>query len=139
LLYVQPVYVKSANVNAFPLMRLVLVSYGTQVGFGDSLSAAIADLVEKGAANPSQPTQPTHTAQPTQPTQPALPGDLAAAADKIQAAIEKLRAAQASGDFVAQGQALAELDAAVKEFEAAQARANGATPSPSPPAPSPTG
>ncbi len=34
MLYVQPVYVESVNVQSpFPLMRLVLVSYGSTVGF----------------------------------------------------------------------------------------------------------
>ena len=63
---------------------------------------------------------------------------MAAAIAKIDAALGKLRAAQQAGDFTAYGQALAELEAATKEFEAAQARASGATPAPTP-SPSPTG
>ena len=63
---------------------------------------------------------------------------MAAAAAKIDAAIAKLHAAQVAGDFAAQGQALAELDAATKEFQAALAKANGSTPAPST-SPKPTG
>jgi hypothetical protein len=141
LLYVQPVYVRPNNANAFPLNRLVLVSYGTQVGYGDSLAAALADVVRKGAAaNPQQPEQPQQPPPPEQPQQPpALPGDVAAAAAKIQAAIDKLQAAQQAGDFAAYGAALAELNAAVEEFEAAQqGNSGGGSTSPSP-TPSPTG
>jgi hypothetical protein len=67
-----------------------------------------------------------------------LSGDVAAAAAKIDAAINRLHAAQAAGDFVAQGQALADLDAATKEFQAALAKANGTAPAPST-SPKPTG
>jgi len=139
LLYVQPVYLKSANVaNPFPLMRLVLVSYGTQVGFDTTLQGAIKQLVDKGAQNPPTTGEQPGGEQPTPGQQPGLTADMAAAIAKIDAALDKLRAAQQSGDFTAYGQALAELEAATKEFEAAQARASGATPAPTP-SPSPTG
>jgi hypothetical protein len=59
-----------------------------------------------------------------------VPSDLAAAAAKVQKAINDLRAAQVSGNFTAQGQALDALDAAVKEFEAVQAKLNSPTPKP---------
>jgi uncharacterized membrane protein (UPF0182 family) len=140
MLYVQPVYVQSADVaNPIPLMKKVLVSYGDQVGYADTLTDALAQLVQKGSASPSQPTNPS---QPSNPSKPANPGtggqltpELSAAAAKIQTAIDKLQAAQKAGDFEAYGKALAELNAAVKEFEAAQAKATG---SPTP-APAPTG
>jgi uncharacterized protein len=129
MLYVQPVYVKSANANAYPLMRLVLVSYGSQVGNGTSLADAIANLLSKGSSGPPA-TGPPAAGQPppTTGTPTVLTGDLATAAAKIDAAIEKLRQAQVSGDFAAQGQAMADLDAATKEFEAA-AKAAGVNPS----------
>jgi len=140
LLYVQPVYLKSANVaNPFPLMRLVLVSYGTQVGFDTTLQGAIKQLVDKGAQNP--PTtgeqQPGGEQQPPSGEQ-ALSADMAAAIAKIDAALGKLRTSQQAGDFATYGQALAELQTAMAEFKAAQARASGATSSPTP-SPSPTG
>ena len=47
--------------------------------------------------------------------------ELATAAQAIQTAIGNLRTAQQSGDFAAQGTALAALDAAVQQFQAAQA------------------
>ena len=54
------------------------------------------------------------------------------AVNDIADALKRLRAAQSSGDFAAQGKALADLDAASKRFDAAAA-ASGA---PAPPAPS---
>jgi uncharacterized membrane protein (UPF0182 family) len=125
-------------------MRLVLVSYGTVVGFDDTLQGAINNLLEKAAQAPPSGENPPPE-QPTQPTQPTTPGvgtltpEMAAAINKIDAAMEKLRSTS-PGDFAAYGAALAELDAALKEFEAAQAAAaaNGATPPPATPTPTPS-
>ncbi|MDZ5076280.1 UPF0182 family protein [Nesterenkonia sp. HG001] len=41
MLYVQPVYVQSTGTTAYPLLRKVLVSYGEEVGFADSLGEAL--------------------------------------------------------------------------------------------------
>ena len=65
MLYVQPVYVKSANANAYPLMRLVLVSFGSQVGNGPTLTEAINNLLSKA---PTSGTRPPTTGQPPRPT-----------------------------------------------------------------------
>jgi uncharacterized membrane protein (UPF0182 family) len=137
MLYVQPVYLKSSNVTSpFPLMKKVLVSYGEQVAFADTLPQAIAQLVEKGG-QPTQPNPPDEPNQPNQPNQPPVSGDLAAAAAKIQSAIDALEAAQRTGDPEAWGKAVKDLNTAVKEFEAAQQKA-GVTPSPTA-SPGPTG
>jgi uncharacterized membrane protein (UPF0182 family) len=134
MLYVQPVYLKSSNVTSpFPLMKKVLVSYGEQVAFADTLPQAIDQLVEKGGGQP--PTTPPTGQPPTQP--PPVSGDLAAAAAKIQAAIDALEVAQRSGDPEAWGKAVKDLSAAVKEFEDLQKK-TGATPAPTA-SPGPTG
>ncbi|MFY1675344.1 UPF0182 family protein [Plantactinospora sp. WMMB334] len=148
MLYVEPVYVKSNQQNAYPLLQRVLISYGDggqYVVLANSLEEGIKQLVEQGKqAAPTTPTPPpppegggtnptpTPTAPPT--TAPPAPGgqltpELSAAATKVQAAIEEVRAAQASGDFERYGQALKALDAAMSEFQAAQ-RAAGTNPSP---------
>lgn len=137
LLYVQPVYLKSSNVaNPYPLMRLVLVSYGSTVAYGLSLDEAIQALVKKGQADGNGQTPPPSGTPTTPGTGTALPADLLAAAQKLDAAIAKVQAAQASGDFAAYGQALGELQTAMTEFKAVQARLAGtpagASPSPSP-------
>jgi uncharacterized membrane protein (UPF0182 family) len=130
LLYVQPVYVKSAAVaNAFPKMSLVLVSYGNTVGFAETLQGAIAELVRKGGAQvpPGQqpPTNQPPTNQPPTNQPPVQSGELAAAIAKIDAALDKLSAAYRTGDFNQIGAATAELDKAIKEYRALEARANG--------------
>jgi uncharacterized membrane protein (UPF0182 family) len=140
MLYVQPVYVKSANANAYPLMRLVLVSFGSQVGNGITLTDAINNLLSKSPTTGQTPTgtPPAANPPPTTVGNPVLSGDVAAAAKKIDDAINKLHAAQVAGDFKAQGEALAELDAATKEFQTALAKANGTAPAPTS-TPKPTG
>ena len=95
----------------------MLVSYNGRVGYDASLQGALDDVFGPGAgsavAQPGQqPQQPAPgTAIPA--PNPANP-DQAAAAASIQQAINQLKAAQQSGDFAAQGQALAALDAAVQ-------------------------
>jgi uncharacterized membrane protein (UPF0182 family) len=138
LLYVQPVYVKSANVNPFPLMRLVLVSYGSLVGFDSTLQGAINALVKKAGESATGSGPPPGGTQTPPKTPPAQNAEVAAAAAKIDAAITKLHDAQAKGDFTAYGAALADLDTAVKDFKAAQAKATGAAVAPAPSG-SPTG
>ena len=44
LLYVQPVYVQAASDTSFPILRKVLVSFGDQIAFEDTLDAALDDL-----------------------------------------------------------------------------------------------
>jgi len=139
LLYVQPVYLKSSNVaNPYPLMKLVLVSYGTTVAYGDTLDIAIQNLVKKaGTPTTGQPPPPDQGQQNPPPSTTVVSSDLLAAAAKVDAAITKVQAAQAAGDFAAYGAALAELQTAMKEFKDAQARATAATP-PASPSPSPS-
>ncbi|MBB2938773.1 hypothetical protein FHX82_005851 [Amycolatopsis bartoniae] len=137
-LYVEPVYIQQRNQNSYPQLARVLVSYGSKIGFastlGDALKQVFGDGANQAATSPTQPTTsppstPSSTA-PTTPTTPSAPaggtGDnpaLDKAVADIQAAISQLRAAQQSGNFAAQGEALAALDAAAKEYDAAQASA----------------
>jgi uncharacterized membrane protein (UPF0182 family) len=136
LLYVEPVYIKLQQANPFPLLRLVLVSYGTQVGYAPTLPAAIQVMVDK---NPSQ-TPPSQTPPNQTPPQNPLTGltpALQAAAQKIDKAISDLQAAQKNADFAAQGKALADLEAAMNDWKTAAAAAG--LPSTTPPTPAPTG
>ncbi|MEV4198855.1 UPF0182 family membrane protein [Micromonospora globbae] len=158
MLYVEPVYVKSNNQDAFPQLQRVLVSYGdggSFVALANNLSDGIKQLVEQGKrAADNAPPPPTGGDQPPPPTggdTPPMTGELAAAADRVQSAIAEVRAAQASGDFERYGRALKALDDAMKAFEQAQGQATptsgtpGGTPapsgsaSPSAPPPSPGG
>jgi uncharacterized membrane protein (UPF0182 family) len=133
MLYVEPLYIKSAGERAYPQLKHVLLNFGDKVAFADSLAAGIETLATGGTVTPPPETPPGETPPVETPT----PGSdaLAAAAAKVNKAIEDLRTAQRNGDFVAQGAALKALDDAIKEFQTAQAAA-GASPSPNP---SPTG
>ena len=137
LLYVQPVYLKSTNVaNPYPLMKLVLVSYGTTVAFGDTLDIAIQNLVKKAGGTPSTGQPPPDQGQQNPPPSTTVSSELLAAAQKLDAAITKVQQAQAAGDFAAYGQALGELQTAMNEFKAAQAKASSAPPASPSPSPS---
>jgi uncharacterized membrane protein (UPF0182 family) len=141
MLYVEPIYLRSNVDNPYPLMKKVLLNYGERVAFADTVEAGIKQLVESaGQAPPGQQPPPPDSGQPP----PAeLTPQLAAAAEKVRTAIDAAQAAFTAGDFEAYGKALKDLDAAMKEFEAAQGSAGtppttGPTPPPSAPPPSAT-
>src|SRR5699024_11327634 len=62
MLYVQPVYVQSSGTTQFPLMRRVLVAFGDEIGFAQTLNEALDQVfqgdsgAEAGDAN-VQPEQ----------------------------------------------------------------------------------
>ncbi|ALE74856.1 hypothetical protein AD006_00605 [Pseudonocardia sp. EC080610-09] len=129
LLYVEPVYIERAGQDSsYPQLARVLVSYGGRVGYDASLSAALDQVFGAGAgagaggaaATPGQPA-PQTPAQGATPGTPATPGApnaaQAGAAQEIRTALNELKAAQQSGDFAKQGEALAELDRAVSAFQ----------------------
>ncbi|MGW3788018.1 UPF0182 family membrane protein [Micromonospora chokoriensis] len=157
MLYVEPVYVKSNQQDAYPLLQKVLLSYGdggSFVALADNINDGIKQLVEQGkkagqgapptpppGGNPTSPTPtptPSGAATPTPTPSAGTPpptGDLAAAADRVQTAISEVRAAQTSGDFERYGRALKALDEALTAFQQAQQAANpggGTSPSGSP-------
>jgi uncharacterized membrane protein (UPF0182 family) len=159
MLYVEPVYVKSGQQDAVPLLQKVLMSYGdggTYVVLANNLKDGLDKLVAQGKSN--QPPTNTPPANNTEPPntgngqQPALTGQLAQAAAALDKAIADVKTAQASGDFVRYGQALQALDTAMTNFQNAQ-KAAGTTPTtgpsvppstppsgaPSAPAPTPSG
>ncbi len=130
-LYVEPVYIQQRNQNSYPQLARVLVSYGSKVGFASTLADALkqvfGDQAGQAATSPTQQqptTTPTPSATPTTP--PATGGTgsspaLDQAVADIQSALERLRQAQQSGNFAAQGEALAALDAAARAYENAKA------------------
>jgi len=139
LLYVEPVYVQSDASTSFPLLRKVLVSFGNDVAFEDTLEEALETLfADQGGAGGGEPTTPDPGAEPAEPggspdQNAALTNALADAQDAIQAA----EAAFAAGDFAAYGSAQEDLRDAIERAVRAQ-RAGGTTSSPSP-SPSPSG
>jgi len=149
LLYVEPVYIRGTGNNAYPQLTKVLVSFGDQVGYADTLPQALDVLFGTGTTTPTTPTTPTKPGATPPPTTGSRPppqdSSVAAAVAAIQKALDALKTAQQKGDFAGIGQAQSDLDKAVKQFEAAQKNAKTApTASPSPagggasPTPSPS-
>jgi uncharacterized membrane protein (UPF0182 family) len=113
LLYVQPVYIQSTGETSFPLLKKILVAFGDQIAFEDTLDGALNVLFggDSGVVTPDPGTDPG----PTDPgnANPAVAKALAAAK---QAFADKI-AAMKSGDWTAYGEAdkalKAALDAAI--------------------------
>jgi len=155
LLYVQPVYVQSTSGTRFPLLQRVLVSFGEEIGFAETLAEAL-DQVFGGDAGvedvtpgddaeevPDAPVDgelpddeevsptPTPTTTPTaSPTQaPPVVGDaraaLRSALEDAADAIEAGQAALSRGDFAAYGEAQAALQEALERAIAAEAQLGG--------------
>ena len=106
LLYVQPVYVRAvANSASYPLLQKVLVAFGDQIGFDDTLQGAL-DQVFGGN---SGTTATTNTTKPnTNATAPAG-SSLSSALKDAQKAFADSQAAYSKGDFKAYGEALGRL------------------------------
>jgi uncharacterized membrane protein (UPF0182 family) len=136
LLYVEPVYVQAEAATSFPLLRKVLVSFGNDVAFEDTLEEALDSLfAEQGGL----PTEPTPGPEPGGPPAEGANQALEQALADAQAAIRAAEEALANGDFAAYGQAQEDLRNAIDRAVRAQ-RAGGTTSTPSPTAsPSPTG
>jgi uncharacterized membrane protein (UPF0182 family) len=146
LLYVEPLYVQGRGQNSFPLLQKVLVNYGDRVGYADTLTAALDQVFGAGAAESATSGGTTPTgggAAPSSPTSPPSPtpaprdgGGTARnpamdqAVTAIKSALDALSTAQRSGDFAAQGRALADLQAAVTAYQTAQQAAAAASPTP---------
>ena len=137
LLYVEPLYVRGSGESGFPLLQKVLVNFGDRIGYADTLEQALDQVFGEGAgesavgenAGEDDPTDPTEQEAPTSPTAPATPpadgggapsAGMEQAVAAINSALEDLAAAQRSGDFEAQGRALADLQEAVDAYQAAQ-------------------
>ncbi|WP_245753769.1 UPF0182 family protein [Geodermatophilus ruber] len=144
LLYVEPLYVEGTGENSFPLLQKVLVNYGDRVGYADTLAEALDQVFGAGAGEAATDSGGTPADQPAgepappaeEPAAPAPPSDaggssgnaaLDEAVANITAALARLQAAQRDGDFRGQGDALADLEAAVEAYNAAVA-AQPATP-----------
>ncbi|MGH3841220.1 MAG: UPF0182 family protein, partial [Pseudonocardiaceae bacterium] len=125
LLYVEPVYIQRANQQgAFPQLNRVLVAYGDRIGYAPTLREALTQVFGAGAAT-TPPDQQTTAPNPGSTPSPAAGGpgtaspELRQAVTDIADALNRLRQAQAAGDFAAQGKALADLNAASQRFDTA--------------------
>ena len=129
LLYVEPVYVQAEATTSFPLLRKVLVSFGNNVAFEDTLDEALASLFADQGGNPAEgggTTTPPPSGGGTGNT--ALERALQDAQEAIAAADKAL----AEGDFAAYGEAQKALENAINRAVAAEQAGGSASPSPSP-------
>ena len=108
LLYFEPVYVQANQGDGYPLLRKVLVSFGSKVAFEDDLPTALAKVF---------------TGQTTPSVTPETPSATGTTAEKLARAIEAANsayaqgeAALAKGDFAAYGVAQKRLEAALKQI-----------------------
>jgi uncharacterized membrane protein (UPF0182 family) len=114
LLYVQPVYIQSTGETSFPLLQKILVAFGDQIAFEDTLDQALTVLFGSTGIDPEPaPTDPE--ADPTEPSEPATPSvNLQLALQQALEAIKEKEAAMAAGDWTAFGQAEQKLQRAIE-------------------------
>jgi len=116
LLYVQPVYVRAtSNSAAYPLLQKVLVSFGDQIGYDDTLKGAL-DQVFGGNSGT------TSTTGGSTPTTGTTNNSLASALASAKQALSDGQAALAKGDFAAYGRAQDRLKSAIASAIAAQTK-----------------
>ncbi|GHF16451.1 UPF0182 family protein [Pseudolysinimonas yzui] len=123
LLYVQPVYVQSSGGTQYPLLRKVLVAFGDEIAFEDTLDAALDALFggDSGAdaGDGDVPTDPTDPTEPTEPTDPGTLTELQQALADYQTALAAREAAYARNDLVAAAQADEDMQDAIERAIAA--------------------
>jgi hypothetical protein len=116
LLYVEPIYIEQKDANAFPQLARVLVYFGGSIGFDATIEGALNEAL--GAASPTPPPDdgqedpPPDTGTPTPPPDAGENPAVTQAAQDIENAFQAMQAAAASGDYVAEGQAKADMEAA---------------------------
>jgi uncharacterized membrane protein (UPF0182 family) len=137
LLYVQPVFVQSSGATKLPTLQRVLVSFGNDIAFEDTLSEALDALFDgdSGAEagdgdvdpvdplpEPTDPAEPTEPAEPTDPAEPAEPtvplGEYEQALQDAQTAMIERDTALKEGDLTAFAEADERLTEAVERLVA---------------------
>jgi uncharacterized membrane protein (UPF0182 family) len=117
LLYVQPVYIQSTGETSYPLLQKILVAFGDQIAFEDTLDEALTVLFgSSGIPDETDPVDPADPdAEPTDPDAPATGSDaLATALQDALEAIQEKDAAMAAGDWTAFGKAEEKLRKAIE-------------------------
>jgi uncharacterized membrane protein (UPF0182 family) len=114
LLYVQPVYIQSTGETSFPLLQKILVAFGDQIAFEDTLDQALTSLFGSSGMNPT-PTPTDPDAEPTEPgTDAPVSPNLELALQQALEAIQEKEAAMAIGDWTAFGKAEEKLKRAIQ-------------------------
>ncbi|WP_079074452.1 UPF0182 family protein [Streptomyces atriruber] len=118
-LYVEPVYVQGRK-SAYPLLKKVAVSYGTETAFADTLGEGLNQVFStEGTTKPpgdqdgDEPTKPPKSNDPT----------VQAALDDAQKAFEDGEKAMKEGDWKKYGEAQDRLQEALERAEEASQKA----------------
>jgi uncharacterized membrane protein (UPF0182 family) len=112
LLYVQPVYIESTGETSYPLLQKILVAFGDQIAFEDTLELALDDLFGgDSGADVSDGTSDPAPAPGTDSDNPAL----TAALNKARQALQDKEAALRNADWTAFGEAEERLQQAIEE------------------------
>ena len=116
LLYVQPVYVRAtANTASYPLLQKVLVSFGDQIGFDDTLKGALDQVFGGNSGTTTTTTGPSTTGGTGTKSQA-----LSNALQSAQQALADAKTALAKGDFAGYGAAQDRLKSAIAAAISAQ-------------------
>jgi uncharacterized membrane protein (UPF0182 family) len=119
LLYVQPVYIQSTGETSYPLLQKILVAFGDQIAFEDTLDEALTVLFgSSGIPDETDPADPLDPdADPTEIEAPTSESDaLAAALRQALEALQEKDAAMAAGDWAAFGRAEEKLREAIEDW-----------------------
>ena len=117
LLYVEPIYVQARSGSAYPLQRVVVVAFGNELAWSDTLDGALDELFggDSGATagDAGDAGEPGEDgADPAAPVDPEA--ELTAAITEVQEAYEAGQQALESGDWEAYGQAQERLQRAIE-------------------------
>jgi hypothetical protein len=129
LLYVQPVYVESNQLNAIPELKRVVVVNGSQIGIGSSLRAALTDSLGE-VVPPDDGEQP--------PPQGSVEQQIQALLDQAAQHFVAADAALRAGDLATYQSEITAAQDATTQAQELIAELLGVQPSPSP-SPSPSG
>ena len=125
LLYVQPVFVQSSGSTKLPTLQKILVAFGNQVAFEDTLQAALDALFggDSGADTGDNGVDPSPSPNPSESGSPGEGGtgtgtdvEFQAALAEAQQAMLARDAALKAGDLTAFAAADAQLTAAVQKL-----------------------
>src|SRR5699024_2371885 len=118
LLYVEPIYVQARSGSAYPLQRVVVVAFGNELAWSDTLDGALDELfggdsgATAGDAGDAGADGTDGTDDPTEPVDPET--ELATAIAEVEEAYEAGQRALESGDWEAYGQAQEQLQRAIE-------------------------
>jgi len=125
LIYLQPVYLQSAN-SKFPEFQRIIVATSSRIVWGKTLAEALDLLLAGTGPTPTPTPGPTPTPTPggsptptptTGPGPTAPAGDVAALVAYANEHFEKAQAALRNGDFATYGAEMAKVQEALRQLD----------------------